>query len=210
MSYPFIIAGIGTGVGKTVAASILTHLTQGTYWKPIETGIQEESDTKTVKTLLQGSTCTILDPIYSLKAPTAPLFASKKENIEITEFLPPQGKTPLIIEMCGGIFVPINRNLTTVELIKPWHGKWILVSKNYLGSINHTLLTAYALKELAIHCLGIIINGPPNEETELFLENKTKLPILSRIFPESIITPEVVQRYSKTWKNSHLLDLLKH
>ena len=225
----FIIAGIGTEVGKTVVSAILTTLFQGDYWKPVQTGEEEVSDTSMMQTLIDTTKHRIHPPAYSFKAPVSPHAASRMENTSINpdNILLPHTLRPLIIEMAGGIFTPLSLSSTAVskslflnssdlwiaskprgwinlDLFKCWQGTWILVSKHYLGSINHTLLTHYALKQHNIHPAGLIFNGKPDLDTEEAILQASKLPLLGRLLPEPTINPKTIQKYAEQWKPQFL------
>lgn len=194
-----IVCGSGTGVGKTVVSAIITEALQGDYWKPIECG--EDSDTKTLQKLLPSLQKKIHPPSYSLRAPLSPHHAAKLEKTEINPacVILPDTQSPLIIETVGGVLVPLNQTILSIELFKTWPAIWILVSKNYLGSINHTLLTIEALKQRSINLGGIIFNGEPNPESEKAILRFSGLPCLSRIFPEKSISTTTIKEYAKKW-----------
>lgn len=205
----FIIAGIGTEVGKTVVSAILTTCLKGDYWKPIQCGDEEDSDTAMMKKLIDTAIYSIHEPIYSLQAPLSPHHAARLENISIRldNIVPPQTTRPLIIESAGGIFVPLSTKTLSFDLFKSWNIPWIVVSRHYLGSINHTLLTIDALKRNNISIAGIIFNGPPNHDSEGTILEISQVPVLGRLFPESNINPQIIQRYAKLWQPhlSHIL-----
>lgn len=199
----FLIAGSGTNVGKTVVAAILTTLLKGAYWKPIECG---DSDTAVLQNLIHSP---IYPPAYSLKAPLSPHHASRLENvtIDLNAFTLPQTNTHLIIESVGGVLVPLTRHLLSLDLFMRWECRWVIVSRHYLGSINHTLLTIEVLKSYQIPIAGIIFNGEPDPETESAILEMTDLPYLGSLLPEENITFTTIQKYAKQWQNriSHYL-----
>jgi len=197
----FIVAGTGTGVGKTIVSAILTTLLVGNYWKPIQCGNLENSDTQTVKNLLPDNSYNVFPPAYSLKAPLSPHQAARLENIHINpqEINLPISPKNLIIETVGGILTPLSQNTLSLDLFKPWDAHWILVSRHYLGSLNHTLLTLEVLKNRNISLLGIIFNGKSNPENEALILNTAQLPVLGRLLPEARITPTLIQRYAQQW-----------
>lgn len=205
----FIVAGIGTGVGKTVVSAILTTYLQGEYWKPIQCGDEEDSDTALIKKLIDTAICSIHEPAYSLKAPLSPHHAARLENISIhlEKIRPPQTTRPLIIESAGGIFVPLTTKILSFDVFKTWNIPWIVVSRHYLGSINHTLLTLDALKRNNISIGGVIFNGLPNPDSESAILEFSQVPVLGRLLPESSINPETIQRYAKLWQ-PHLSQIL--
>jgi dethiobiotin synthetase len=204
-----IISGIGTKVGKTVISAILTTLFEGDYWKPVQSGNENNSDTAIMKHLIDGTSHRIFDPAYSFEARLAPHHAARLENDSINPdmIIPPATNRPLIIESIGGILVPLNTSTTSLDLFKTWESQWIIVSRHYLGSINHTLLTIETLKRHNISIAGIIFNGKPDPDTESAILEISKIPFLARLLPEMIIDPETIQRYAKQWQPqlSHLI-----
>jgi len=196
-----VIAGIGTGVGKTVVSAVMTTMLEGDYWKPIESDC-EDSDTKKIATLLDTSVHRIFPPAYSFKAPLSPHHAARLENvtIDLKKITPPQTNKPLVIEMIGGIFVPLNRSILSIELFNSWKTAWVIVSRHYLGSINHTLLTIEALQARNVPLLGIVFNGEANPDSEEAILEISKVPMLGRLFPERQLNQHVIQRYAEKWQ----------
>ncbi|MDR2539379.1 MAG: dethiobiotin synthase [Chlamydiales bacterium] len=200
--YKVMVAGIGTGVGKTIISAILATLLNGDYWKPIQCGEEKSSDTAVLKKWLSKKTHTIHVPAYSLKAPLSPHHAARLENIPIhlDSITLPQTTRPLIIESIGGVFVPLTSKISSIDLFKSWDCKWIIVSKHYLGSINHTLLTIEILKKLSLPILGLIFNGEQNPDSESAILEISKVPVLERLLPEANLNSQTIQRYAKQWK----------
>lgn len=196
--YRIMVAGIDTDVGKTIVSAILTTLFNGDYWKPIQCGA---SDTDTVKKWIDTTKHFVHPPAYSLKAPCSPHHAARLENIviQLDAFTLPITERPLIIEGCGGIFVPLTSKILSLDLFKTWDCHWIIVSRHYLGSINHTLLTLEILKQLHIPLLGIIFNGKPNPDSEAAILEISQIPCLGRLLPEAHLNKKIIQRYAKTW-----------
>lgn len=197
--HKIMVAGIGTDVGKTVVSSILTTLFNGDYWKPIECG---DSDTAKVRKWLDATRHTIHLPAYSLKAPLSPHHAARLENtlIRLDSITVPKTTRPLIIEGVGGIFVPLTSKISSLDLFKSWECQWVIVSKHYLGSINHTLLTLEVLKTLSLPIVGIIFNGEQNQDTESAILEISQVPVLGRLLPEPNLNPQIIQRYAKQWQ----------
>ncbi len=197
-----MVAGIGTDVGKTIVSAILTILLNGDYWKPIQCGAEENSDTATMKTWLDTTGHTIHPPAYSLKAPLSPHHAARLEKVSInlSAITLPQTTRPLIIEGVGGIFVPLTPKILSIDLFKSWDCQWIIVSKHYLGSINHTLLTIDALKNFCLPIFGIFFNGESNHESESVILEISQLPFLGRLLPEANLNLQTIQRYVKQWE----------
>lgn len=197
-----MVAGIGTEVGKTVVSAILAILLKADYWKPIQCGDEENSDTAIVKSWLDSSKHIIHPAAYSFKAPLSPHHAASLENnlIKLDSIILPQTTRSLVIESVGGIFVPLTPKILSIELFKSWNCQWIIVSKHYLGSINHTLLTIEALKQRQIPIMGIIFNGEFNPNSETVILENSQLPLLGRLFPESDLNSKTFQKYVKQWQ----------
>lgn len=196
-----IIAGNGTDVGKTIASAIIVTAMKGDYWKPVECGEAENSDTARMRKWLD-STHHVYPPAYSLKACLSPHHAARLENItiDLKSIVPSENTHPLIIEIAGGIFTPLSTKILNIDLFKTWKSQWIVVSRHYLGSINHTLLTLEALQRRNIPIVGLIFNGELNPDSESAILEISQLPILGRLLPESDINPQIIQRYAKQWQ----------
>lgn len=200
--HKIMVAGIGTDVGKTIVSAILTILLKGDYWKPIQCGGEEHSDSRIVHNWLDPSQHTIHSPAYVLKAPLSPHAAASLENISISIAQIPLPRTSrvLIIEGVGGILVPLTTKYLSIDLFKSWDCQWVIVSKHYLGSINHTLLTTEVLKQHQIPILGLIFNGHPNASSEAAILEMSRLPMLGRLLPECEIDPNTLKRYAAQWE----------
>lgn len=192
-----IVAGNGTAVGKTIVSAILATLFEGDYWKPIQSG--EPSDTTTMKQWLKADQ--IHPSAYSWKAPLSPHHAARLENssIDLSSISLPQTTRPLIIESVGGVYVPLTAHTLSIDLFKAWDSPWVVVSKHYLGSINHTLLTLDALKQHNIFVAGLIFNGLPQPDSEAPILNTSGLPLLGRLLPETHLDQTTIRRYANAW-----------
>lgn len=204
MSKKIIVTGIGTEVGKTIASAILVHLLSGDYWKPIECGNEEEKDSEIMKKLIDPRLHTVYPPAYSFQMPVSPHQAACAENvvIESKKICLPNTDKPLIIETAGGVMVPLNQKILNIDLFQQWEAAWILVSRHYLGSINHTLLTVDQLKSRGVNILGLIFNGLPQKDTEEAILSFTQLPLLGRLLPEQHIESSIIKKYALLWKAS--------
>lgn len=195
-----IVAGIGTDVGKTLVAAILTHALNADYWKPVQCGLPCDKDT--VYHLLPASNRH--DEALFLKYPLSPHHAAKLEGFTIDprqiEF--PKTTRPLIIECAGGLLVPLTTDTLTVDVFARWDAEWVVVSRHYLGSINHTLLTIEAMKKRALNIRGIVFNGNPNPETEKAILAFTQLPCIGRLKQEKQCGPQQIQKYAQAWKKN--------
>ncbi|GAB4192305.1 MAG: dethiobiotin synthase [Simkaniaceae bacterium] len=198
MKQSIIVAGIGTDVGKTVVSAILVYMLGAKYWKPIGTG--EKKDREVLQELLEDKQFFYREA-YHFSAPCSPHEAARQENIvpKMEEVEIPAPSQQVVIESAGGILVPFNHQFLTIDLFAPWKCSWIVVSKNYLGSINHTLLSIEALKSRDLPILGIIFNGEESPSSEEYIQDYTQLPVLGRMRQEKTITRETIRRYSKLW-----------
>ena len=191
----FIVAGIGTEIGKTVASAILTAGLKADYWKPVQSGDIDTGDAYWIRNWVPSAT--VHPSTYALTQPMSPHSAAEIDGITITleNFKIPTDKT-LIVELAGGIMVPLNDHQTNLDLIKHLNLPVILVSKNYLGSINHTLLSYEILKQHGIPMAGIVFNGPENSSGEKFILNHTGLPLILRVNQESEINEAIIASYA--------------
>ncbi len=202
MKNSYFITGIGTGIGKTISAAIITEALEADYWKPIQAGDLKFSDTHKVKKLISNLKTVFHPNAFALSQPMSPHAAAKKDGVEVNsvKIKRPETSNNLVIEGAGGLLVPVNDKETIADLILS-NDKVILVSRHYLGSINHTLLTAEALKNRGINCFGIIFNGNENRETENIILNITGIPMLGRIEEEPYFDKNVVKQYAEVFQS---------
>ena len=162
------ITGIGTNVGKTVVSAILTEALQADYWKPIQSGVIEGKDSDTVKELISNSKTVIHPECYLLQNPLSPHFAAKLDGItiELENIKIPITLNHLIIEGAGGILVPINKTQHVIHLAKQFDCEIILVISNYLGCINHSLLSIDYLKNHHYKIHSLVFNGEFEHEVK--------------------------------------------
>ena len=196
MPKKIFITGIGTDVGKTVIAAIITEALKADYWKPIQAGDLTWSDTDRVKALVSNSISYFHENSYALHTPMSPHAAAAIDGITIglDKIVTPVTTNNLVIEGAGGLLVPLNNKNTVLDLIKnDW--KVIVVSRHYLGSINHTLMTLEFLRQRGITPY-LIFNGEAHQTTESVIQEMTKVPVIGRINEETEITPEVVRKYA--------------
>lgn len=195
----YFITGIDTDSGKTLASAILCHGLRYDYWKPIQAGTPKDSDT--IKSLSPETK--IYPEKYFLKTPASPHAAAKIDNLKIDllsfEVPKPSG---IIIEGAGGCLVPLNDSDFVIDLAPRLDASIILVADLYLGSINHTLLSAHLLKTRGYSVKGIIFNGKSNPESERIILHHTQYPCLLRIDQEKQINTAIVKKYSELLKQN--------
>ena len=196
------ITGIGTEVGKTVASAIVTEALQADYFKPIQAGDLENSDTHKVERLVSNSVTKFHPNAFALKTPMSPHAAAEIDQVQIKAEevkRPTTTNDYLVIEGAGGLLVPINSTQTIADLMQK-EDKIIVVSRHYLGSINHTLLTIEALKSRGLTCAGIIFSGEEHPTTESIIEEMAQVPILGRIDQEPYFDENVVREYAEIFR----------
>lgn len=195
MNTKYFVTGIGTGIGKTIVSTVLTEKLKADYWKPIQSGDLMQSDSLLVESLINNPLSKIHPERYRLNQPLSPHLSAKLDGLEIklNEITVPVTSNNLIIEGAGGLMVPLNESALIIDLIKKLDIEVILVSQNYLGSINHTLLTIQVLNQYEIPIKGIIFNGEENEESQKYILNYSGLkhigniPKLNKITKKSIL-----------------------
>ncbi|MEM9364119.1 MAG: dethiobiotin synthase [Bacteroidota bacterium] len=191
------VTGISTEVGKTVAAAIVVEALEADYWKPVQAGDLDNSDSHKIERLLSNTKTKIHPNSYALNTPMSPHAAAEIDGIRIDmeKITPPQTENHLVIEGAGGLLVPLNEKDTINDLIHPNY-KVIVVSRHYLGSINHTLLTVEKLQEKNLD-IGIIFSGDEHPTTESIILSKTNVSFLGRINEEPVFNKEVVKKYAE-------------
>ncbi|MPT34146.1 MAG: dethiobiotin synthase [Flavobacterium sp.] len=191
------VTGIGTDVGKTVAATIITEALEADYWKPVQAGDLNYSDSHKIKEKLSNAKTRIFDNAYALNTPASPHVAAKIDGvvIDLKKIKEPKTKNHLVIEGAGGVLVPLNDSDSIIDLIQPDY-KVIVVSRHYLGSINHTLLTIEVLKARGLAVAGIVFSGKENPDSESIILNRTGVRFLGRIDEEPYFDKNVIKEYA--------------
>lgn len=177
------VTGIGTNVGKTIMSAVLTEALQADYWKPIQSGTIEGRDAETVKSLISNSTTVIHPEAYCLKEPLSPHFAAKLEGVEIdlNKIHLPKTNNHLLIEGAGGLMVPINNQHYVIDIAKQFNCDIALVASNYLGCINHTLLSIDYILHHNLKLSMLILNGEFEPEVETAILNYTKIATILKV-----------------------------
>ena len=201
------ITGISTDVGKTIASAILTEALEADYWKPIQAGDLNDSDSHKIQRYISNGKSIIHENSYKLNTPASPHLAAELDGItiDLKNIIEPKTNNNLVVEGAGGVFVPLNETDYVLDLIQPDY-KVIVVSRHYLGSINHTLLTIEALKNRGINIAGIIFNGNENRPTESIILNTTQLNCIGRIEEEPYFDQNVISEYADLFRDN-LLEL---
>lgn len=196
-----IVTGISTDIGKTIASAVMCQLLNFSYWKPIQAGNLANSDTMTVANLTCG--VQLNEELYRLKIPESPHkgFLREKIKIDLDQFVIPSGYENVLIELAGGVMTPICETFTNVDLIKKLNLGVLMVIKNYLGSINHSLLSIQCLQVQNVKILGLIVVGETDDMSEKFIEEHGKIPIILRIPFFENLTREEIFKFALNAKN---------
>jgi dethiobiotin synthetase len=191
-----VIAGIGTEIGKTFISSVIVEALQADYWKPVQAGSLDQTDTDFVRLHTSNSFSVFHPEGYRLTAPMSPHAAAAAEgiNINLGALSLPATQNHLVIELAGGIMVPLNNRQLNIDLLEQWQLPVILVSQNYLGSINHTLLSLEVLEQRKINVAGLIFNGPGNSASEDFIMQYSGLACLAKINFQQEVSQKTIRR----------------
>ena len=192
------VAGIGTGIGKTVVSAILTEALCADYWKPVQAGNLGQADSDIVRELVSNHYSRVHPETYRLTLPMSPHAAAHLDGIEVSlsEMKAPKTDRTLIIEGCGGLLVPLSDQHLAIDLIKHFSCELLLVSQFYLGSINHTLLSLEALQHRNIEVSGIVFNGEYNAASAEAISHFGKVKVLASIPKEPEVNRDMVSRHA--------------
>lgn len=181
---PIIVTGTDTGIGKTVFSAGLAGALGASYWKPVQSGLDEATDSETVAAL---SGAPILPEAYRLKRPVSPHLSAKDMGIEIdpARLALPDTQGPLVVEGAGGLMVPLTRRVFFLDVIATWRAPVVLVARTRLGTINHTTLSLMALASAGVDVVGVAFVGEAEPEVEETITEMNNVPHLGRIGPLS-------------------------
>ena len=193
MTKPIVVTGTDTGIGKTIFSAALTQALSATYWKPVQSGLDEETDTEAV-TRLTG--CKTLPERYRLQIPASPHFSAEEEGVLIDtgNLALPQIDGSLVVEGAGGLMVPLTRETLFIDIFRKWQAPIVLCARTGLGTINHTLLSIEALRARGCDLLGIVFIGDEVADSESTIveyagaKKLGRLPVLHDITPKTIRT----------------------
>ncbi len=189
-----IVVGTDTGVGKTVFAAALSDALDAYYWKPVQSGLDEETDSQCVARLAPAVADKILPEAYRLHAPLSPHLSAERDGVTIDpQRLDPRAlPAPLVVEAAGGLLAPLTRQLLTIDLIARWSLPVVLCSRTALGAINHALLSVEALRARRIALLGIAFIGDDRPDTMKTIADFSgakglgRLPMLNPLTPDNL------------------------
>lgn len=191
MANSIVVTGTDTGIGKTVFSAGLVQALGASYWKPVQAGLEDETDSQVVARL---SGCETLPETYRLKMPASPHLAAEAEQVEISvdDLSLPNVDGPLVVEGAGGLMVPLNRKALYLDVFAGWKRPVILCARTQLGTINHSLMSLLALQQAGCKTVGIVFIGEPEPEVERTIcdfgkvENVGRLPKIDPLNSETL------------------------
>jgi len=195
MTTRFVVTGTDTNIGKTVFAAALTDALGGSYWKPVQSGLDGATDSDTVKRLGEIPTSRIVPEAWLLKTPVSPHLAAQIDGVRIEpgSLVPPSTELPLVIEGAGGVLVPLTERKVFADVFARWQIPVILCARTGLGTINHTLLSLEALRHRAIPVAGVAFIGDEMPDTQATVARLGDVDCLGRLPFLDPLTPETLR-----------------
>lgn len=197
MSLRLVITGTDTGIGKTVFSAALADALGACYWKPIQSGLDEETDSDTVLRLGRIPPQRIFPEAWRLRTAVSPHLSADLDGVTIDPdaLQPPVTNLPLIIEGAGGLLVPLTRHQTFIDVFARWQIPVVLCARTGLGTINHTLLSLEAMRRRRISVLGVAFIGDDYPDTQRIIEEMGEgIPILGRLPKLEPLTPDTLRQ----------------
>jgi dethiobiotin synthetase len=189
-----VVTGTDTGIGKTVFSAGLARLLNGYYWKPVQAGLEGETDSSVVRRLAELPADRILPECWRLKSPASPHLAAERDGVEIdpAALSPPSVSRPLVIEGAGGLMVPLTRHQLFIDVFSRWQIPLVLCARTALGTLNHTLLSLEALRRRAVPMVGVALIGDAHPDNERTLGEMGGVPIIGRLPRLDPLTPSTL------------------
>lgn len=208
------VTGIGTGIGKTVVSAVLTEALEADYWKPVQSGLEEKTDTELVSSLISNKETKCWEEAYRLKTPASPHLAARIDQVQISlpeftqSFKQQDRGNTLIVEGAGGLLVPLNDKDFFPDVISLLRARVVAVSTEYLGNINHSLLTANVLRQKKLDVLGWVFSGRYHSNEDDIVK-WSGFPKIGRVEKEAKIDPLIIKKYAQKIK-PRLIELLNN
>ena len=205
MPRQIFVTGISTEVGKTVASAIITQALEADYWKPVQAGELEYTDSDKVASWIDNPISVIHPTAYKLNTPMSPHAAADIDGvtIDLKKLHRPETTNDLVIEGAGGLMVPLTNTLMIADLIKK-EDLVILVSRHYLGSINHSLLSVNELKSRGLQIAGILFIGEEHPTTESVIASYSGATIIGRIPEAPVVNKDMIATNAQMIKQALL------
>ncbi|HWT99799.1 MAG TPA: dethiobiotin synthase [Terriglobales bacterium] len=191
-----VVTGTDTGIGKTVFSAALADALSACYWKPVQSGLDEETDSETVQRLGRIPADRILPESWRLRTPASPHLSAAIDEVTILPeaLSPPATDLPLVIEGAGGLLVPLTRRETFADVFARWQLPVILCARTALGTINHTLLSLEALRRRHIPLIGVAFIGEAQLDTEEIVVELGNVRCLGRLPKLDPLTPDALRQ----------------
>ncbi|MFB9269462.1 dethiobiotin synthase [Bradyrhizobium erythrophlei] len=208
MSLRFVVTGTDTGIGKTVFSAALTDALNACYWKPVQSGLEGETDSEAVRRLGGIPANRILPERWRLKAPLSPHISAAIDGVRLdpATLQPPGISQPLVIEGAGGVLVPLATDMVFADVFARWQFPVILCARTGLGTINHTLLSLEAMRSRQIPVHGVAFIGDAVTDTESTIVEMGKVRHLGRLPHLDVLTP---QRLRQAFRDNFALSMLR-
>lgn len=208
MTLRFVVTGTDTGIGKTVFSAALTDALGACYWKPVQSGLEEETDSETVERIGRIPSRRIFPEAYRLRTPVSPHLSARIDGVRIDpdSLIPPKTDAPLVIEGAGGLLVPLTETVVFAEVFARWQVPVILCARTGLGTINHTLLSLEALRVRSIPIFGVAFIGERQADTESIIPELGRIRSLGRLPKLEGLTPDLLRR---TFSDNFDVDLFR-
>ena len=189
---PVVVCGTDTDVGKTAVSAWLVQGLNATYWKPVQSGLDDGGDRGRIQTLLDLPDSRVLKEGYAFQHPVSPHWAAERDGVILDPgtLTLPEVNGPLVVETAGGLMVPLTRRWLQLDQLERWGCPIVLVARSGLGTLNHTLLSLNALRQRQLPVLGIILNGPPHEDNPRTLEQFGQVPVIAHLPPLDPLSAE--------------------
>jgi dethiobiotin synthetase len=212
MGERIFVTGIDTDIGKTVISAILVEALEADYWKPVQAGDLEFSDTVKVKSLISNEKSCFFEESFRLNTPASPHYSALLDGvaIQLDKIIPPRTSKHMVIEGAGGLMVPLNEDGDMIlDVLKKTATKVVLVSKNYLGSINHTLSAFEVLKNHGIKVDLLVFNGDQNDSTERIIISCGKPGSVLRVPLFKSVNKSIITNFCISHKNLLTSEFIK-
>lgn len=195
MTLRLVVTGTDTGIGKTVFSAALTAALGAVYWKPVQSGLDEETDSETVQRLAGLGSDRVLPEAYSLQTPASPHLSAAIDGVQIEpdRLIAPTTPSPLVIEGAGGLMVPLTLDMTYLDVIASWRIPVVLCARTELGTINHSLLSIEALRTRNIPIVGVAFIGDAHDDTEQTIARMGRIRRLGRLPKIAELSPATLQ-----------------
>ena len=179
----YLVTGTDTGIGKTVVSAMLARALNAVYFKPVQAGLDEETDTETVRRLSGLPDAHFLPETYRLTTPASPHLSAAIDEIEIEvgKLLVPETTKPIIVEGAGGVMVPLTETTLCIDIFESWQLPAIVCARTSLGTINHTLMTINALRQWHVTVHGVVFIGDEHKENQTIIPRLGNVTNLGRL-----------------------------